>query len=79
VDAAIVWTLPLQIEGTPMIAFCPQCKRKVTVVAVSANDIARKELAGGKPIQVVHVSSTGDHVWMAAKGDLAGADDIGRK
>jgi hypothetical protein len=59
-----------------MIAFCRKCQGKVSVVAVSANDIARKELAARKPIQVVHVCSTGDHALMATKDDLMGTEDI---
>jgi len=54
-----------------MLAFCPKCKAKVSVVMVLANDVARRDLAENKPIQVIHVTSTReDHVWAVAKEDL---------
>ena len=47
-----------------MWAFCPQCKAKVSVVFVLADDVARKELADHKTVEVIHVTPKGEyHVW----------------
>jgi hypothetical protein len=53
-----------------MFAVCPQCKAKVSVVFVLANVVALREIAAGNRVQVIHVSSTGDHVWLVSKDDL---------
>jgi hypothetical protein len=54
-----------------MRAFCPQCKAKVAVVMVQANDVARRELAAGNQVKVIHLGPKGDsHVWMVGQDDL---------
>jgi hypothetical protein len=54
-----------------MRAFCPQCKAQVSVVMVLADDVARRELAENKPVEVIHVTPRGDHhVWMVVEDDL---------
>jgi hypothetical protein len=54
-----------------MLAFCPQCKNKVSVVFVLANDIARRALAEHKTVEVIHLSSRGEHVWSVGNDDLS--------
>jgi len=54
-----------------MLAFCPKCKAKVSVVMVLADDVARRDLAESRPVKVIHVTATReDHVWTVAKEDL---------
>jgi hypothetical protein len=54
-----------------MLAFCPECKAKVSVVMVLANDVARRELADHKSVEVIHVTPKGDHhVWSIGNDDL---------
>jgi hypothetical protein len=53
-----------------MFAVCPQCKAKVSVVFVLANVVALRELDSGNRVQVIHLSSTGQHVWLVGKDDL---------
>jgi hypothetical protein len=53
------------------LAFCPECKAKVSVVMVLANDVARRELADLKSVEVIHVTPKGDHhVWSIGNDDL---------
>jgi hypothetical protein len=54
-----------------MLVSCPQCKAKVSVVFVLANDVARRELADQKTVEVIHVTPKGDHhVWSVGNDDL---------
>jgi hypothetical protein len=53
-----------------MLAFCPQCRAKVSVVFVLANDVARRELADHKTVEVIHITPQDDHhVWRVGSDD----------
>lgn len=55
-----------------MLAVCAQCKARVPVVTVLANDTACRDLAANKQVQVIHLAPNGDqHLWMAGKDDIA--------
>ena len=54
-----------------MLAFCAQCKARVSVVMVLANDIGRRDLAADKQVQVIHLAPNGSqHVWMVGRNEL---------
>jgi hypothetical protein len=50
-----------------MRAYCPYCKANVSVIPRLNEKEALQHLCEGKRIEVMHVGSDGDHVFMSEK------------
>jgi hypothetical protein len=46
-----------------MLAYCPRCKKRVSVMTIQVKEEALKTLKENKLIKVMHVGPDGDHVF----------------